>query len=62
MKRLACLIISAAAMVAAGTAQAAGDPARGQAEFEVCAVCHGEQGEGFEKYGAHRMHPERTAT
>ena len=55
MKRLACLMISAAAMVAAGTAFAAGDAARGQAEFEVCAVCHGDQGEGFEKYGAPRI-------
>ena len=55
MKRLACLIISAAAVVAAGTALAAGDAARGQAEFEVCAVCHGDQGEGFEKYGAPRI-------
>ena len=34
-----------------GSAQAAGDATRGQAEFEVCAVCHGENGEGFEKYG-----------
>ena len=25
------------------------------AEFEVCAVCHGDQGEGFEKYGAPRI-------
>ena len=55
MKRIACLMISAAAMVAAGTAMAAGDAARGEAEFEVCAVCHGEQGEGFEKYGAPRI-------
>ncbi|WP_446830234.1 c-type cytochrome [Candidatus Foliamicus sp.] len=55
MKRFACLMISAAAMAAAGNALAAGDPARGQAEFEVCAVCHGEQGEGFEKYGAPRI-------
>ena len=55
MKRFACLMISAAAMVAAGTAFAAGDAARGEAEFEVCAVCHGEQGEGFEKYGAPRI-------
>ena len=52
MKRIAYLVISAAAMVAAGAAQAAGDATRGQAEFEVCAVCHGENGEGFEKYGA----------
>ena len=55
MKRFACLMISAAAMVAAGTAMAAGDAARGEAEFAVCAVCHGEQGEGFEKYGAPRI-------
>ena len=55
MKRFACLMISAAAMVAAGTAFAAGDAARGEAEFEVCAVCHGEQGEGFEKYGAPKI-------
>lgn len=55
MKRIAYLIISAAALAAAGTAQAAGDAARGQAEFGVCAVCHGEQGEGFEKYGAPRI-------
>ena len=52
MKRIGYLMISAAAMVAAGTAQAAGDAARGKTEFEVCAVCHGENGEGFEKYGA----------
>ena len=55
MNRIACLMISAAAMVAAGTAHAAGDAARGQAEFEVCAVCHGDMGEGFEKYGAPRI-------
>jgi len=55
MKRFACLMISAAAMVAAGTAMAAGDAARGEAEFAVCAVCHGEQGEGFEKYGAPKI-------
>ena len=55
MKRFAFLMISAAAMAVAGTAHAAGDAARGEAEFEVCAVCHGEQGEGFEKYGAPRI-------
>ncbi len=55
MKRFACLMISAAAVVAAGAAGAAGDRTRGQAEFAVCAVCHGEQGEGFEKYGAPRI-------
>ena len=55
MKRIGYLVISAAAMVAAGTAQAAGDATRGQAEFEVCAVCHGENGEGFEKYGAPKI-------
>ncbi len=55
MKPLAYLMISAAAMVAAATAHAAGDPARGQAEYEVCAVCHGDQGEGFEKYGAPKI-------
>lgn len=55
MKRIGYLAISAAAMVAAGTAQAAGDAARGQAEFEVCAVCHGDLGEGFEKYGAPKI-------
>ena len=36
-------------------AQAAGDAARGEAEFAVCTVCHGEQGEGFEEYGAPRI-------
>lgn len=55
MKRLVYLMISAAAMVAAGTAQAAGDATRGQAEFAVCAVCHGDQGEGDEQYGAPRI-------
>ncbi len=55
MNRIAYMMIGAVAMVAAGTAHAAGDAARGQAEFEVCAVCHGEQGEGFEKYGAPRI-------
>ena len=55
MKRFACLIISAAALVAAGTAQAAGDAARGEAEFAVCAVCHGDQGEGHEEYGAPKI-------
>ena len=55
MKRIACLIISAAALAAAGTAQAAGDAARGEAEFAVCAVCHGEQGEGYQKYGAPKI-------
>ena len=36
-------------------AQAAGDAVRGEAEFAVCAVCHGDQGEGFEEYGAPRI-------
>ncbi len=36
-------------------AQAAGDPVSGEAEFAVCAVCHGDQGEGFEEYGAPRI-------
>lgn len=55
MKHLVILLISAAAMTAAGTVRAAGDAARGEAAFAVCAVCHGEQGEGFEKYGAPRI-------
>ncbi len=36
-------------------APAAGDAVRGEAEFAVCAVCHGDQGEGFEEYGAPRI-------
>ena len=36
-------------------AQVVGDAARGEVEFAVCAVCHGEQGEGFEEYGAPRI-------
>jgi len=55
MKRYVYLIITAVAVVAAGTVQAAGDAARGEAEFAVCAVCHGEQGEGLEKYGAPKI-------
>ena len=35
--------------------QAAGNAVRGEAEFAVCAVCHGDQGEGFEEYGAPRI-------
>ena len=36
-------------------AQVAGDAVRGEAEFAVCAVCHGDQGEGLEEYGAPRI-------
>ena len=38
-----------------GVAQAAGDVANGQAEFKVCGVCHGENGEGTEVLGAPRI-------
>ena len=44
-----------AAAANAPPAQAAGDAVRGEAEFAVCAVCHGDQGEGLEEYGAPRI-------
>jgi cytochrome c553 len=37
---------------AAGSALAAGDPARGQQLYAVCSICHGQNGEGLQEMNA----------
>ncbi len=39
-------IIVISSLLAAGIANAAGDPAKGKELFAVCAACHGQNGEG----------------
>lgn len=39
----------------AGAGAAGGDPARGQATYAACAVCHGRSGEGNDALGAPRL-------
>lgn len=46
----ACVTIGLFAAVA--TALAAGDPARGEALYAVCATCHGPKGEGMQEMNA----------
>ena len=42
--RIVCLLVAIAASLGAGTAQAEGDPAQGEAQAAPCAACHGQDG------------------
>ncbi len=52
MSRSKQIWITAALVVAAGSAVAEGNPERGKTLYAVCSACHGEHGEGMQEMNA----------
>ena len=52
MKRLVCVLFFVAMIGLSGQALAAGDAAKGQAFYAVCATCHGADGKGLESFNS----------